>query len=88
VSQFHAPDAEPGCDRVIAIPLDDNLKCGIQEYRDKLYAEIVKRKKELRRRLREKEAQKAAAAAAGAAGTGMNGGGAKSFRFRSGNHDH
>ena len=41
-------------------------RCGpLQEYRDKLYAEIVKRKKELRRRLREREAAKAAARAAG-----------------------
>ena len=60
VSQFHSPATEPACDRVIAIPLDCNTKCGIEEYRDKLYAEIVKRKRELRRRMREKEAAKAA----------------------------
>ena len=60
VSQFHSPATEPACDRVIAIPLDCNTKVGIEEYRDKLYAEIVKRKRELRRRMREKEAAKAA----------------------------
>jgi mitogen-activated protein kinase 15 len=60
VSQFHSPASEPACDRVITIPLDCNTKCGIEEYRDKLYAEIVKRKRELRRRMREKEAAKAA----------------------------
>ena len=53
---FHNPADEPFCDHVIAIPIDDNTKYTIQEYREKLYAEIVKRKKELRRRLREREA--------------------------------
>jgi mitogen-activated protein kinase 15 len=64
VSQFHSPATEPACDRVIAIPLDCNLKAGIEEYRDKLYAEIVKRKRELRRRMREKEAAKTVAVGA------------------------
>ena len=46
----------PSCDHIISIPIDDNTKYTIQEYREKLYGEIVKRKKELRRRLREREA--------------------------------
>ena len=65
VAQFHNPADEPACDHTITIPIDDNIKYSIQEYRDKLYAEIVKRKKELRRRLREREAAKIAARAAG-----------------------
>ena len=56
LAQFHNPADEPSCDHIIAIPIDDNTKYTIQEYREKLYAEIVKRKKELRRRLREREA--------------------------------
>eukprot|EP00793_Prasinoderma_coloniale_P003238 PRCOL_00005873-RA len=65
VAQFHNPADEPACDRIITIPIDDNTKYSIGEYRDKLYAEIVKRKKELRRRMREKEAARAAAAGGG-----------------------
>lgn len=55
VAQFHNPADEPYCDHVITIPINDNTKYSISEYRDKLYAEIVKRKKELRRRMRERE---------------------------------
>lgn len=55
VAQFHNPGDEPYCDHVITIPINDNTKYSISEYRDKLYAEIVKRKKELRRRMRERE---------------------------------
>lgn len=45
VAQFHNPQDEPACDHTITIPIDDNVKYTIQEYRDKLYSEIVKRKK-------------------------------------------
>mmetsp|Transcript_45841 Transcript_45841/g.76437 ORF Transcript_45841/g.76437 Transcript_45841/m.76437 type:complete len:392 (+) Transcript_45841:310-1485(+) len=55
VAQFHNPADEPYCNHVITIPINDNTKYSISEYRDKLYAEIVKRKKELRRRMRERE---------------------------------
>lgn len=60
VAQFHNPSDEPGCSRVIAIPIDDNTKYSIAEYRDKLYAEIVKRKKELRKKIKEREARQLA----------------------------
>merc|ERR1711990_514577 len=53
VSQFHNPDDEPGCDREISIPIDDNTKYTINDYREKLYIEIVRKKKEIRRRMRE-----------------------------------
>ena len=56
LAQFHNPADEPSCDHIITIPINDNTKYTIQEYREKLYAEIVKRKKELRRRMREREA--------------------------------
>lgn len=55
VAQFHNPSEEPSASSPIQSPIDDNTKFSITEYRDKLYLEIVKRKKELRRRLRERE---------------------------------
>ncbi|KAK3232768.1 hypothetical protein CYMTET_56895 [Cymbomonas tetramitiformis] len=58
VAQFHNPQDEPTCDHTITIPINDNTKYSIAEYRDKLYAEIVKRKKELRRRMRERESSR------------------------------
>ncbi|GBG72475.1 hypothetical protein CBR_g12050 [Chara braunii] len=61
VAQFHNPTDEPVCDRTITIPIDDNTKYSIQEYRDRLYAEIVRKKKEIRRRMREQQAQERAA---------------------------
>ena len=36
----------------IRIALDDNTKFSVSEYRDRLYKEIVRKKKEIRRRLR------------------------------------
>jgi len=51
VAQFHNPDDEPKCDRVITIPIDDNIKYTIREYRDRLYMEISKKKKEQRKQI-------------------------------------
>lgn len=45
VTQFHNPADEPSCPRAISIPLDDNTKLGVADYRDKLYGEVVKRRK-------------------------------------------
>ena len=59
LAQFHNPADEPFCDHRILIPIDDNTKYSVQEYREKLYSEIVKRKKELRRRMREREQARA-----------------------------
>merc|ERR1712028_217834 len=53
VSQFHNPDDEPGFPHDISIPIDDNTKYSINDYREKLYIEIVRKKKEIRRRMRE-----------------------------------
>ena len=49
VSEFHNIDDEPSCERVIEIAIDDNTKFSIREYRDKLYQEIMKKKKEQRK---------------------------------------
>lgn len=51
VAQFHNPDDEQNCLRKINIPIDDNQKFSIREYRNKLYADIHKRKKELRKKI-------------------------------------
>jgi mitogen-activated protein kinase 15 len=51
VAQFHNPEEEIRCDRVITIPIDDNVKYSIREYRDRLYQEISKKKKEQRKQM-------------------------------------
>jgi len=48
VAQFHNPADEPRCSKTIQIPIDDNHKYSISEYRTKLYADIIKKKKEHR----------------------------------------
>lgn len=53
VSQFTNPEDEPILGRTVTIPIDDNVKYSMRDYRDKLYGEIVKRKKELRQRMRD-----------------------------------
>ena len=52
VRQFHREDDEV-CfpSPPIRIPLDDNQKFTVSEYRDRLYREIIRRKKEIRRQL-------------------------------------
>jgi mitogen-activated protein kinase 15 len=49
VVEFHKPEEEQDCKNVISIPLDDNKKLTVQDYRDRLYNEVVRRKKEQRR---------------------------------------
>lgn len=50
VSQFHNIDNEPVCKKIITIPIDDNKKFSIKEYRLKIYTDIHKRKKEIRKK--------------------------------------
>merc|ERR1712188_43046 len=54
VSQFHNPDDEPRPPGTISIPIDDNTKYTINDYREKLYIEIVRKKKGIRRRMKER----------------------------------
>merc|ERR1719426_718637 len=49
VLQFHNPEDEFDCDRTIRIPIDDNTKLTVQDYRERLYNEVLKKKKEQRR---------------------------------------
>ncbi len=53
VSDFHEQykETEIVCDRHIQIPIDDNIKYTVKEYRQKLYDDILKRKKEIRKKL-------------------------------------
>ena len=51
VAQFHNPDEEPNCTKKIQIPIDDNQKFSIKEYRNKLYSDIHKRRKEMRKKI-------------------------------------
>ena len=60
VAAFHNPDEELPCDHKIEISIDDNHKRTIDEYRGKLYEDILRHKKE------RDEARRAAAAAAAA----------------------
>ncbi|BBN01245.1 mitogen-activated protein kinase 15 [Marchantia polymorpha subsp. ruderalis] len=55
LAQFHNAAEESICTRIVRIPIDDNTKFTISEYRERLYQEIVQRKKEIRKKLREKE---------------------------------
>lgn len=61
VAAFHNPDEEYSSDHKIEISIDDNQKRTIEEYRGKLYEDIVRRKQE------KAAARRAAAAAAAAA---------------------
>jgi mitogen-activated protein kinase 15 len=59
VQQFASPDEEIVCDHVIDIPMDDNHKFTIKEYRDAIYTDITrKRKEKLQKQYLEKLAEK------------------------------
>jgi len=54
VSQFHNPDDEPSCDHKIQITLDDDRKLSVSDYREELYKDILRKKKEARKRMKNK----------------------------------
>ena len=53
VADFHDQyaDTEISCEKPIHIPIDDNVKYTVKEYKQKLYDDILKRKKEIRKKL-------------------------------------
>ena len=53
VSDFHDEyyHTEISCEKHIKIPIDDNIKYIQKEYRQKLYDEILKRKKEIKKKI-------------------------------------
>mmetsp|Transcript_50648 Transcript_50648/g.130612 ORF Transcript_50648/g.130612 Transcript_50648/m.130612 type:complete len:295 (-) Transcript_50648:352-1236(-) len=52
VRQFHDASQEPVCDHTIKIKIDDNVKYSVSEYRESLYQEILKKRKEIKKKLR------------------------------------
>jgi len=42
VAQFHVPEEEINYDKKIVIPIDDNKKLTVADYRDSLYTSIIK----------------------------------------------
>ncbi len=54
VSQFRCSDEEIVCDKVITITINDNKKFDIAKYRNALYEDIAKRKREQRKKLQQK----------------------------------
>ena len=50
VADFHEQyaDTEIACEKPIQISIEDNAKYSIKEYKQKLYDDILKRKKEVR----------------------------------------
>merc|ERR1719456_2119359 len=57
VVQFHNPEDEFDCDRAIRIPIDDNTKLTVADYRDRLYNEVLKKKEQRRSHRRNLEMQ-------------------------------
>ncbi|RLM96119.1 hypothetical protein BBO99_00004536 [Phytophthora kernoviae] len=50
VAQFHNEKDEPSAPAPLQIVVDDNTKYSAADYRDRLYREIIKKKKEVRRK--------------------------------------
>ena len=57
VKEFHSQysDTEIICDKPIHVPIDDNVKYPAKEYRKRLYDEVLKRKKELTKKMMAKK---------------------------------
>ena len=53
VAEFHEQykETEITANRLVKIPIDDNIKYSVKEYRQKLYDDILRRKKEIRKKL-------------------------------------
>jgi len=54
VEQFSSPEEELNCDHIISIPMDDNVKFTVKDYRDAIYADITEKKKRQKKRLQER----------------------------------
>ena len=52
VAQFHNSKTEHVCHKVISIPLDDDTKFSIKEYRHMIYAHIQAKRQEMRKKAR------------------------------------
>jgi len=54
VAQFHNPDDEPDCTKPITISLSDDHKLSVSDYREELYRDILRKKKEARKKMKAK----------------------------------
>jgi mitogen-activated protein kinase 15 len=61
VAQFHNPEDEIQCKHPIRLPIDDHHKYSIAEYRNQLYADIIKRKKLQKQKAKAHHASKSSA---------------------------
>eukprot|EP00929_Paragymnodinium_shiwhaense_P003862 TRINITY_DN104560_c0_g1_i1.p1 TRINITY_DN104560_c0_g1~~TRINITY_DN104560_c0_g1_i1.p1 ORF type:complete len:510 (+),score=120.24 TRINITY_DN104560_c0_g1_i1:84-1613(+) len=59
VVQFHNPEDEVDCEQPINIPIDDNTKLTVEDYRERLYTEVQEKKKAQRRAERKRLEQQA-----------------------------
>lgn len=57
VEQFHNPEEETCCEKIIVIPISDTVKLSIKEYQHALYSDIIKKKKEQRKKWQAKYLQ-------------------------------
>jgi mitogen-activated protein kinase 15 len=73
VAKFHDAANEPVMPGPVRIPIDDNTKFGIAEYRDKLYGEVVRRRRETRSKRRGSSTKLAGADKAGRAAASTGG---------------
>ena len=51
VAEFHDVEKEIICEKKIIIPIEDNIKYSVKEYRQKIYEDITRKKKEIRKRI-------------------------------------
>jgi len=54
LEQFSSPEEEIVCDHIIGIPMDDNTKFSVKEYRDAIYSDIAAKKKQQRKKMQER----------------------------------
>lgn len=54
VSQFRCEEEELVCQEAIVVPIPDNQKLSLAEYRNAIYADILKKKREQRKKVRKK----------------------------------
>ncbi|KAL6048993.1 Mitogen-activated protein kinase [Balamuthia mandrillaris] len=66
LKKFHKPEAEIVVGKSITIPFDDNTKFSVTDYRETLYEEIKRARKEKRQQRKERRAQRKSALKGGA----------------------
>merc|ERR550537_1987842 len=83
VAKFHDPANEPSLDRPIMIPIDDNTKFTVKDYREKLYSEVVRKRSQGARRRRRGSSGGTRSGEGGSSASHGGGGGGGAPRARS-----